>query len=167
MSDSKEKKREYDLNYYQNNKEKIHARWKAWYDLNKEAIRERYKGKTEMQYEQHILRQYIFNLSLNPNHRFQAGTIQLLREYTGIYSHKDCLNQYFIQKRQDILDAYDNMESNQPILSTSVDPVIKRKYTAVEIKTQKIERRNKKLDEKAAAFKAKLDAGFIMEISNI
>ena len=164
MSD---KKKEYDRLYYQKNT-------KIRYATNIDEISQRraknYRNMSEIQHERCILRNYIFQLSLNPNHTFQVGSISQLRDYTGLYSSKPVLDSKYKHQREVILNKYD-MEQNKRDMEYPklIDPVTKKivKYSAVKLEAMKIDRFNKKLDEKAAAFKAKLDSGFIMEISNI
>lgn len=162
-----ENKKIYNPLYYRKNIDKIKARWRIWYDTNFDAISKRrsehHANMSEMEYQQRLLRNYIYQLTLNPNHTFQAGSISKLRAYTGMYSLRKDVDENYQFQRQNILNQYDNQPINR------IDPINKtqQKYTAIQLKTIKIDRLNKKLDEKAAAFKAKLLTGFTMDISNM
>ena len=157
----------YDELYYRNNNVKIKARWRIWYDTNFDAISKRRSEQntniSEMEHQKRLLRNYIFQLTLNPNHTFQADSISKLRAYTGIYSLTKNLDDNYQLQRQNILNQY----VEQPIAIINPVNMTKQKYNSVQLKTIKIDRLNKKLSEKAAAFRAKLAAGLVMDISNI
>lgn len=164
MSDTK---KIYGALYYHNNIDKIKARWRIWYDTNFDAISKRRSEQnanmSEMEHQRYKLDMYIYHMSLNPNHTFQFNTITKLRNYTGVYSLSKTTDDNYQHQRQNILNQYDNQPINR------IDSVTKtqQKYTTIQLKTIKIDRLNKKIDEKAAAFKAKLDTGFTIDISNM
>lgn len=147
--------------YYRINKEKFSVYHKQYILDNPQTEMERMRARLNC-----ILK---YNRTGYRSQLHQRQVVEDFKNYTGLLSNDPIKEAYYQSEREKIIAEYYIMESPVEGIAEPLKLIVKPKAKKINLcqrKTKQIKDDLAKLALKAEAFKAKLDAGYVVEVAH-